>query len=134
LTPSPTSCPPNNPRLGQAADFSAFVLGNSSSSSSAISLDMINGDFESAAAVRGGLRLRSFGVNQAIAGSACTAEERRRNTLIVTGGTHDYSDGQLFCGNLLASTDVTILSTPSFGGGTLIVRCTLPHRNRVAPK
>ncbi|ELR19827.1 uncharacterized protein ACA1_133400 [Acanthamoeba castellanii str. Neff] len=102
-----------------AADFSAFVLGNSSAVGP--SLDMVNGDFESAAAVRGGLRLRSFGVNQAVSGSACTDGESQRFTLIAEGGTIDYSNGQLFCGNLLASADAEILSAPSFGGGSVKV-------------
>lgn len=82
---------------------------------------MVNGDFESAAAVRGGLRLRSFGVNQAVSGSACTDGESQRFTLIAEGGTIDYSNGQLFCGNLLASADAEILSAPSFGGGSVKV-------------
>jgi choice-of-anchor A domain-containing protein len=79
---------------------------------------MVNGDFEAAGAVNGGLRLRNFGVDQA---AECTAEENQRFTLVVQGGTLDYANGQLFCGNLLASADVQVLSLPSFVSGSLKV-------------
>lgn len=84
-----------------------------------LSLDMINGDFESAAAVQGSLRLRNFGMNQA---TQCTPAESELFTLIVQNGTLDYSNGRLFCGSLLASSNVDILSLPSFGSGSLKAR------------
>jgi hypothetical protein len=58
-------CP--QPLLGVAAGFSAFVFGNEtdgSSNATTFSVDLVNGDFESAVAVNGGLRLRGFGIFQ----------------------------------------------------------------------
>jgi hypothetical protein len=109
--------------------YSAFVLGGGdNASSNATSLDMMNGDFESGVAVAGGLRLRSFGVNQRV---ACDAAQSAGYGIIAQGpGVVDFTNGLLFCGNLLASEDSEIVNLPSFLNGGLVVRTRSSRRRR----
>jgi choice-of-anchor A domain-containing protein len=80
---------------------------------------MMNGDFEGKLAVRGGLRLRSFGVNQR---AQCTAAESAGFGIVAQGpGSIDFSNGRLFCGNLLASNDSQIVNLPSFANNAGLV-------------
>jgi choice-of-anchor A domain-containing protein len=121
--PTPVAtCPPNTRLGGFIGLNSAFVLGNSSSSNNASSfaVDLTNGDVESTIAVNGGIRLSSFGVNQR---AVCNATEAAGFGMIVgDSGSVDFTNGRLFCGNLLASANVTIVNLPSFGnGGRLVV-------------
>jgi hypothetical protein len=83
---------------------------------------MMNGDFENRLAVRGGLRLRSFGVNQR---AVCTAEESAGFGIVAEGpGPIDFANGRLFCGNLLASNDSQIVNLPSFANNAGLVVAT----------
>lgn len=108
------------PGLGS---FGVVVLGNSSAPANATSLDLVNGDVQARVAVKGGVRLRSFGVAQGI---QCNAQAAAGFGLIVQGpGALDFANGQLGCGNLLVSEDVDVISLPGFvGNGGLVVSWT----------
>jgi hypothetical protein len=96
------------------------VFGNETDGGSnaiTFSVDLVNGDFESAAAVNGGLRLRSFGIFQ---NSPCTAQASQGSTLIVNGPV-DVVDTHLFCGNLLVTNQSDVIRPPSFQPGNGVV-------------
>lgn len=110
--------------------FSVILLGNTTAANATgtfntTTLDLTNGDFEARAAVRGGVRLRSFGVNQ---GPVCnlTGSDAAQFGFIVEGnGTFDFTNGQIACGSLLVSEGTQVVNLPGFGtsGAGLVVRC-----------
>jgi hypothetical protein len=84
-------------------------------------LDVANGATGSALAVRGGLRLSSFDINNSHP-QVCDDEDFG---VVVEGSgvVVDVTNSQLSCGGLLASTNANIVSLPSFvGSAGLTVR------------
>jgi hypothetical protein len=124
-------CQPNEllvQTFGSLADFGAFVLGSNLTPSSSPAVEMTNADIESRLAVRGGVRLTRSVVNHPPVCTPTASSPTSYGVVVQGPGVVDMPSTGIECGSLLTSTDVQIVTLPSFGSpsGSYVVRTTSP--------